>query len=84
MVVVRTSGCIKAIEVVLGFSSGKMVAFGQKWLNSGKRCCIRPKVVVFGQGSCYRAKWLYTGKSGCIQSKVVVLGKVVVFGQGWM
>ena len=52
-----------------------MVVFGQKWLYSVERGCIRAKVVVFGQ------KWLYSGKvplfgqSGCIRVKVVVIGQ---------
>ena len=46
-----------------------------------KNCCIRAKVVVFGE------KWQYSGKRGCIRAKVVVFGQsgliranVVVFG----
>ena len=31
------------------FYSGKVVVFGQKWLNSVNSCCIRQK-------------WLYSGK----------------------
>ena len=56
----------------------KVVLFGQKMMNSGKK-------VVFGQ------KWFYSGKSGCIRAKVVALGqkwlylgKVVVLGQKWL
>ena len=51
-----------------------MVVFGQgeciraEWLYSVRRCCIREKVVVFGQN------FLYSGKSGLSQ-------KVVVFAQ---
>ena len=45
-----------------------MVVFGKKLLYSGKRGCIRGKVVVFGQSGCIRAKllvfeqeWWYSG-----------------------
>ena len=41
----------------------------------GKSCCIRAKVVVFGQ------KWLFSGKNCCIRVKIVVFGKLVVFRQ---
>ena len=40
-----------------------MVVFGQIWLYSGKICCNRAKVVVFGL-------------SGCIRVKVVVFGQI--------
>ena len=65
-----------------------MVLIGQKWLYSGKICCIRANwlysgnVVVFEHGGCIWAKvivlgqiWLYSGKYGCIRAKVVVFGK---------
>ena len=54
-----------------------MVVFGQKWLYSGKSCCIREKVNVIGEKRLYSgkvvvlvlkwfssAKWLHSGKSG--------------------
>ena len=84
MVVFRQSGCIRA----------KVVAFGQKWLFSGKSGCIRIKDVVFGQSGCirvklvffvqkglYSGKWLYLGKSSSIIEKWFYSGDVVVFGQ---
>ena len=59
-----------------------MVVFGQS-------CCIRSKVVVFGQNWVYSCKsgsikakvvvfgqkLFYSGKSGCIRAKIVVLGR---------
>ena len=61
MVVIGQGCCIWAKEDV----------FGQKWLYSGKRGCIRVKVIVFRQIGSVRAKLLYS----C---------KVVVFGQKWL
>ena len=74
-----------------------MVVFGQKgflFRQSGlfaKRCCIRAKVVifgqnwlcsgklvVFGQNGCNPVKWLFWGKRGCLRAKVAV------FGQRWL
>ena len=65
-----------------------MLAFGQsgcirlKKVLLEKRCCIRAKVVEFGQ------KWLYSGENGSIRAKAVVLrekwlysGEMVVIGQ---
>ena len=59
-----------------------MVVFGQKWLYSGKSCCILAKwlylgkVVVFEQKWLYSGKkWLYSVKSGYIRTKVVVFGQ---------
>ena len=63
MVVFGISGCIRARwlysgNLVVFCKSGgiwaKVVVFGEKWLhrakwlNSGKTCCIRTKMVVFG------------------------------------
>ena len=59
----------------------------------GQSCCIRAKVVVFGQkwlysgekGSirakncCYRAKVVVFGRSGCIRAKVVVFGQKLFY-----
>ena len=63
MVVFGQSGCVRA----------KVVVIGQRWLYSGKNCCIRAKVVVFGQSGCICAKvvliekkWLFSDKSKCI------------------
>ena len=36
------------------------------WLFSVKSGYIRAKVVVFGQGGCFRAKRFYSGKTCCI------------------
>ena len=55
-----------------------MVALGQKWLYSGKSCCIRTKVVVFMQ------KWLYLGKVVIFGKKWLYIGKVVVYGRTWL
>ena len=59
MVVFGQSGCVRT----------KVVIFGQKWVYSGKSCCIQAKVVVFGKSGSTRAKmvvlrqnWLYSGK----------------------
>ena len=46
-----------------------MVAFGQKWLYSGK-------VIVFGQGCFIRGKWLHLGK-------VVVFGQSASINANW-
>ena len=56
-----------------------MVVFGQKWLYTGKKDCIRVKMGVFGQSGCIRAVWLYSGKSGCIQVKVAVFGQKLLY-----
>ena len=64
MVVFRQNGCIQANAVV----------FGQKWLCSGKSCCIRGKVVVFGKSGCNWAKKVEFGQ------KLLYSGKVIVFG----
>ena len=45
MVVIEQIGCVRAKWVY----SGKLVVFGQKWLYSRKRGCIREKVDVFGK-----------------------------------
>ena len=48
MVVFGLSGCIRAKVVVFGLSGcirAKVVVFGQKWLYSGKDCCIRAKLL---------------------------------------
>ena len=64
-----------------GFTWEKAAVFEQKLLYSGKSCCIRAKVVVFGQSGCIQ-------ESCCIGTKVIVIvqsgsirEKVVVFGQ---
>ena len=38
-----------------------------------QRCCIRAKVVLYGQ------KWFYSGKSDCIRAKLFYSGKVIHF-----
>ena len=48
-----------------------MVLFGQKWLYSCKRDCIKTKLVVFRQIVCFREKLLYSGR-------------VLVTGQKWL
>ena len=53
---------------------GKVVVLGQKWLNSGKSCCIRVKLVVFSKVVVFG---LYSGK-------VVLVGQNVEFGQKWL
>ena len=58
-----------------------MVVFEQKWLYSSKRCCIRKKVVVFGQSGLIRINWLISGKSGSLQGRRFYSGKMVVFGE---
>ena len=60
--------------------SAKVVVFGQKWLYSVKRDCIRAKVVIFGKVVLFRKEWLYLGKIGCIRAKWLYPGKVVVVG----
>ena len=47
----------------------------------GKSCCIRAKMVVFGQNLLYLGKMVVLGKSGCILSKWLYSGKVVIFGE---
>ena len=84
-------GHCKVVVVVL-IRRAKVVVLGQS-------CCIRAKVVVFGQSGfgCIGAKvvvfeqrWLYLGKSGCtpesgcIFSKWLYSGKLVIFGQKWL
>ena len=75
-----------------------MVVLGQKWLLSGKGCCILIKKIIFGQRGSIRAKWLYSGKScynrkkyGWFRANVVVIRQsccirtiVVIFGQKWL
>ena len=56
-----------------------MVVFEQKWLYSGKRCCIRKKIVVFGQSGLIRITWLISGKSGSLRGRRFYSGKMVVF-----
>ena len=64
---------------------GKSGYIWARLLYSGKTCCSRAKVLLFGQ------KWFYSGKSGSIRAKVAVFGqnaciraKVVVFVQKWL
>ena len=56
-----------------------MVVFGQKWLYSGKRCCIRAKVLVFDESACIRTKVVVFGESGCNRAKVIVFGKTGMY-----
>ena len=58
-----------------------MVVFEQKWLYSGKTCCIRKKVVVFGQSCLMQINWLISGKSGSLRGRRFYSGKMVVFGE---
>ena len=65
-----------------------MVIFGQKWLHSGKKGCIRAKWFYFGKVVVFGQKWFYSGKSCSIRAKVVVFpqsgsnwANVVEFGQ---
>ena len=48
-------------------------------LYSGKSCCIRVKVVVFGQKLLYLGKVFVFGKSGFIREKVVVFGQELLY-----
>ena len=58
-----------------------MVVFEQKWLYSGKRCCIRKKVVVFWQNGLIRINWLISVKGGSLRGRRFYSGKMVVFGE---
>ena len=78
MVLFGLSGCVRA----------KVVVFGQKWLYSGKRGCIRETVAIFGFSGCIRAKVVVLSQRSIIRAKVVVFGnnwlysgKVIVFGK---
>ena len=42
--------------------------FGEKWLNSGKSCFNRTKMVVFEQSGCIRSEVILLGQSGCIRA----------------
>ena len=53
------------VVAVFGFYSGKIRAK----VVVEQSCCIREKVVVFGQKWLIRAKWLYSGKSGWLFRK---------------
>ena len=53
----------------------KLVEIVQMWLYSGKRRCIREKVVVFGKMSLYSGKWLCSGKVVVFRQKWLYLGK---------
>ena len=46
-----------------------MVVFGQKWLFSGKRGCIRTGLFYWGKMVVFGQIWLFLGK-------LVVLGKI--------
>ena len=54
-----------------------MVILGQKRLYSGK-------VVVFGQGGCFRGSWFYLSKSGCIPVNMVVFGQGGCIREKWL
>ena len=41
---------------------------------SGKSCCIRAKVVLFGQKRLYSGNVVLLGQSGCNRAKVVGFG----------
>ena len=71
MIVFRQSGCDPK---KIGCIREKVIVFGQKWLYSGKSCCIRENWLDWGQVSVYGQNWLYSGISCCIRAKVVVLG----------
>ena len=71
-----------------------MVEFGQsgliraKWLYSGKRGCIRAKVVFIRVKCLYSGRMVVFGKIGCSRGKLIALGqewlyseRVVVFEQ---
>ena len=65
-----------------GSIPAKNVAFGQRWLYSGKvivfgpSFCIRDKVgFILGKGGCTPAKWLYSCKSDCTRAKFVLYGQ---------
>ena len=58
------------------FLSVKSCCIREKWLHSGKSCCIPAKWWLI------RAKLLNSGKSVSIQAKYMYSGKEVVFGQG--
>ena len=82
MVVFGQDCCIRAKTSKVGqklLYSGKIVALGIKWLNSGKSGCIRAKrnnsatKVVFVQVCCFREMWFNSGKNCCIGAKGVVL-----------
>ena len=51
-----------------------MVVFGQKWLCSGKSCCIRLKEVVLGETSCIPTKVVLFDKKRLFLGRKVVLG----------
>ena len=68
---IRQGGCIRANKLF----SGKVVAFGKKWLYFAKSGCTRAKVVVFGQCECFLAKVVVLGQNWLYSDKVVVLGK---------
>ena len=61
--------------------SDKSGCIPAKWLLSGKNCCNRAKLVVFGkigvfgQSGCNLVRWLFLGKRGCIRAKVVLFGQ---------
>ena len=52
-----------------------MVDFGEKWLYSDKRCCIRAKFVVFGQSGFTPEGALLLGQCDLVRTKVVVFGQ---------
>ena len=83
--VFRQSGYIRA-QVVLLVQSGCIRA---KLLFSGKscnrqNCCIRTKVIVFGQRGCVRSKVVVFVKSGSIPSKRLYSGKSGSFRAKWL
>ena len=62
------------------FVQAKVVVFGQKWVYSGKRGCIRAKVVVLGMCDCIKKKVVVFGQIDCIRAQELYSGKVIVFG----
>ena len=57
-----------------------MFVFGQSGCIRGKICCIRAKLVLFGQTGCTLTKvFVFMTNSGCIRARLLYSGKVVVF-----
>ena len=76
-----------------GIIRAKVVVFGQRWVYSGNKGCIRAplfylgKVVVIGQKFLYSGKLVVIGQFGCIRTecffaqKWLYSSKMVVMGQ---
>ena len=70
MIVFGQCGYIQAKVVVF---VKKLVAFGQKWLYSGKSGCSRERSDVFGQSGCIPDQFVVFLQSGCIRAKLLHL-----------